>query len=59
MGYLEMRKGDRQSQEKLNEDEIVEVRKSMGKLRWLSDQTRPDISYELLELSIGAHDPTV
>ena len=57
--YLDIRKGNRSNQDKLSEDEIAEVRTKIGKLRWLSDQTRPDISYELLELSMGAHDPTV
>ena len=28
-------------------------------MRWFADQTRPDVAYDLLELSIGAHAPTV
>ena len=43
----------------MKDTEITDVRKSIGQLRWLADQTRPDIYYELLELSIGAHEPTV
>ena len=34
------------------------VRAAIGKLRWLADQCRPDIAYNLLELSIQAHKPT-
>ena len=59
VNYIEIRKGDRIDQEKLKDTEITDVRKSIGQLCWLADQTRPDISYELLELSIGAHEPTV
>ena len=57
--YLEINKGDRKSDETLNEEESAIVRAVIGKLRWLSDQPRPDIAYHLLELSIGAHNPNV
>ena len=57
--YLDLEKGERRNEEVLNEEESGIVRASIGKLRWLADQTRPDIAYELLELSIGAHSPTV
>ena len=35
------------------------VRRLVGKLRWVGDQSRPDICYELLWLSITAAKPTV
>ena len=57
--YLDIDKGERKNDETLNEEESATVRESIGKLRWLADQTRPDIAYELLELSIGAHSPIV
>ena len=57
--YLDINKGDRKGDDILSEEEAVKVRASIGKLRWLSDQTRPDIAYDLLELSIGAHNPNV
>ena len=57
--YLDVNKENRISDEPLNDEETERIRASIGKLRWLSDQTRPDIAYNLLELSIGAHNPTV
>ena len=44
--------------EKLGIEDTSKVRASIGKLRWLADQCRPDIAYSLLELSIQAHAPT-
>ena len=57
--YLDIDKKNRSNEEILNEEESGKIKASIGKLRWLSDQTRPDIAYDLLELSIGAHNPTV
>ena len=42
----------------LNADQASQVRALIGKLRWLADQCRPDIAYNLLELSIQGHAPT-
>ena len=44
--------------EKLGPELIKLVRGMIGKLRWLADQSRPDIAYNLLELSIQSHNPT-
>ena len=44
--------------EKLGAELIKIVRGMIGKLRWLADQSRPDIAYNLLELSIQSHNPT-
>ena len=57
--YIAIDKDDRKNDETLNKEEAAIVRARIGKLRWLSDQTRPDIAYDLLELSIGAHNPNV
>ena len=46
--YLDINKGDRKGDDILSEEEAAKVRVSIGKLRWLSDQTRPDIAYDLL-----------
>ena len=43
----------------MNEGEASEVKTFMGKLRWLSDQTRPHIAYDVSELAIAAHKQTV
>ena len=59
MDYVEIDKNNRAGDEFLNEEEASEIRASIGKLRWLADQTRPDIAYDLLELSIGGHKPTM
>ena len=56
---ITVQKGQRDSQENLSENESSEVTASIGKLRWLGDQTRPDIAYDLLELSMAAHSPKV
>ena len=44
--------------EKLDAEEASMVRAMIGKLRWLSDQCRPDIAIAVLELSLAAHSPT-
>ena len=42
----------------LNAEQTSKVRALIGKLRWLADQCRPDVAYNLLELSIQGHAPT-
>ena len=43
---------------KLGSEDATKARGMIGKLRWLADQSRPDIAYNLLELSIQSHSPT-
>ena len=51
--------GLHESKTKLTEENKGLMRQQIGKLRWVSDQSRPDISYEELELSMAASSPTV
>ena len=44
---------------KLNPDEVAEFQSTLGKLLWLSGRTRPDLSYDTMELSTFAKDPKV
>ena len=44
--------------QKVTEEEATKVRGSIGRLRWLADQCRPDIAFSQLEISIDAHAPT-
>ena len=46
-------------EDKLNPDEITEFQSTLGKLLWLSGRTRPDLSYDTMELSTFAKDPKV
>ena len=57
--YLRIDTENRKKDDLLNKEEAAEVRAHIGRLRWLADQTRPDIAYDVLELSIVAHKPTV
>ena len=57
--FVDMDTRGRLGSDKLTDAEGSEVRAAIGKLRWLGDQCRPDISYNLLELSIQAHSPTI
>merc|ERR1711940_369126 len=57
--FVDMDTRGRLWSDKLTDAEGSEVRAAIGKLRWLGDQCRPDICYNLLELSIQAHSPTV
>ena len=50
---VEIEIADRQNEEKLNSEEITLMRGITGKLRWM-DQTRADLCYDLLELSMNA-----
>lgn len=43
----------------LVKDETRELRGLVGKLNWLSTQTRPDVSFDVLELSTRLNSPTV
>ena len=36
----------------LTEDEKISLRSAIGQLSWLANQTRPDISYEVCQLSV-------
>ena len=56
--FLNIAKGKHLGHEKVDAEDAKKVRGSIGKLRWLSDQCRPDISYSQLELSIASHSPT-
>ena len=44
--------------EKVTPEEATKVRGSIGRLRWLADQCRPDIGFSQLQISIDAHSPT-
>ena len=44
---------------KLSDEEKKIFQALLGKLLWLSGQTRPDLSYDVLELSTVAKDPTI
>ena len=44
---------------KLTEDNKAKLRQLIGRIRWVSDQSRPGMSYEELELSIAASAPTI
>lgn len=46
-------------EDKLSEDEKKIYQALLGKLLWLSGQTRPDLSYDVLELSTVAKNPTI
>ena len=56
--YLDIDYRGKDGSEKLSMEMASLVRAAIGKLRWLADQCRPDIAYNLLELSIQAHEPT-
>ena len=43
----------------LNATEIDELKSLVGQLNWTATQTRPDLSYEVLELSIMKNHPQV
>ena len=50
---VEIELADRPNEEKLNSEEVTLMRGITGKLRWM-DQTRADVCYDLLELSMNA-----
>ena len=49
----------RSNWEKLEGQEISEFRKSVGKMRWITDQTRPDLAFDELLMSTKQKEPTV
>ena len=51
--------GLHEAKTELTEENKSKLRQLIGKLRWVSDQSRPDVSYEELELSMAASAPTV
>ena len=56
--FLDINTKSHLGSEKLGEEDAKKARGMIGKLRWLTDQCRPDIAYSQLELSIAAHSPT-
>ena len=50
MEEIKIREG--KSDEELNRDEMKVLRKYVGKLNWLSTNTRPDITIHALELAM-------
>jgi len=51
------RKGNREAP--LTEKEGEDLKSLAGQLNWLASQTRPDISFEALELNVSKHKPSV
>ena len=45
----------RDNEEELNAEEISKMRGIIGKFRWVTDQTRPDIAYDELELAMNVN----
>ena len=43
----------------LKQSEVTELRGAIGQVQWASNQTRPDISYDALELSTAIREPKV
>ena len=43
----------------LNDKETRDLREVIGQLNWICTQTRPDISYDVLELSMATKHPQV
>ena len=43
----------------LNQEEISELRAVIGQLSWVATSTRPDISFDVLELSMAIKHPLV
>ena len=48
-----------QNSEPINSQERTSLRQLVGRVRWVADQTRPDISYDELELSMITNKATV
>ena len=51
--------GLHEAKTKLTEENKSKLRQLIGKLRWVSGQSRLDVSYEELELSMAVSAPTV
>ena len=52
-------KRNRNSDEPLNTEESGELKKVPGQLSWVASQTRPDLSFDTLELNIMKNKLTV
>ena len=48
-----------QKQETLNKEEITQLRSIIGQINWVANQTRPDVCFENLELSVSMKDPKI
>ena len=57
--HMDLDKDGRTSKDELNPEETTRLRGLIGKLRWTTDQTRVDVAFENLVLSIASHKPTV
>ena len=49
----------RKNEEKVNLSELRNLRSIIGQIHWLSSQTRPDLSFDALELSIERNNASV
>ena len=56
--YLDLDKGELTSKDLVKEEDIPRVRGHIGKIRWMADQSRLDIAFEALLLSMASHKPT-
>ena len=56
--YLDLDKGEFTSKDLVKEEDIPKVRGHIGKVRWLAEQTRADIAFQALLLSMASHKPT-
>ena len=50
---------NRDSKDELNSDKRTILRGAVGRMRWVCDQTRPDIGFDQLELSMKANKPNI
>ena len=57
--HLDIDKAGRTSKDELTKEETSQLRAVIGKLRWTTDQTRADVAFENLLLSIASHKPTI
>ena len=46
-------------EDEINSKERTELRRLIGRARWVTDQTRPDLAYDGLEMSVVANKATV
>ena len=58
LDFLDINTKNNVGKSKLNDEDASKARGVIGKLRWLSDQCRPDIAIAVLEMSLAAHAPT-
>ena len=50
--YMDIQQGDRSSKTELTDEEKTIVRAFVGMFRWVTDQTRPDLAFDNLLMSI-------